>query len=257
MRGNAFGVAIQFETDGPASTAVARECLPPTWSDGLEGTALVPIQILHTAEDTFEVRRGGSTALTGSRLQILEDLDHMVRAHIATNAPEHIFVHAGTVAHAGRAIVVPGQAFSGKTTLVSELVRAGAVYYSDEYAVIDDAGLVHPYPKPLSIRFLEDGTYKREATNADGLGAIGTTPVAIGLVVITQFSVRAHWEPVTLSRSETVLELMSNTFSALDRPDATLAALGRAAEAATGLKGDRGEAAEVAADLLARIGQLG
>jgi hypothetical protein len=33
--------------------------------------------------------------------------------------------------------------YSGKTTLVSELIRAGATYYSDEYAVIDERGRVH------------------------------------------------------------------------------------------------------------------
>ena len=38
----------------------------------------------------------------------------------------------------GRAIVIPGRTFSGKSTLVAELVRAGATYYSDEYAVEDE-----------------------------------------------------------------------------------------------------------------------
>ena len=32
------------------------------------------------------------------------------------------------------------------------LGRAGALYYSDEYAPLDGEGFVHPYPKPLSLR---------------------------------------------------------------------------------------------------------
>jgi hypothetical protein len=31
---------------------------------------------------------------------------------------------------------------------VAELVRAGATYYSDEFAVLDSRGRVHPFPRP-------------------------------------------------------------------------------------------------------------
>src|SRR5215211_6866416 len=79
-------------------------------------------------------------------------LDAFVRSHIAINAPNRIFVHAGVVSYRGRAIVLPGTSFSGKTTLAVALIQAGAAYYSEEYAVFDEFGLVHPYPKPFSIR---------------------------------------------------------------------------------------------------------
>ena len=65
--------------------------------------------------------------------------------HVANYAPDRVFVHAGVVAWRGRALVLPGTSFAGKTTLVAELVRAGAIYYSDEYAVLDEQGRVHPY----------------------------------------------------------------------------------------------------------------
>ena len=35
---------------------------------------------------------------------------------------------------------------------MAALVRAGAEYYSDEFAPLDAGGLVHPFAKPLSIR---------------------------------------------------------------------------------------------------------
>ena len=72
--------------------------------------------------------------------------------YIALHAPNHVFVHAGVVGVEDRAIVLPGRSFAGKTTLVAALVKAGAEYWSDEYAVLDADGLVHPYPKPLSVR---------------------------------------------------------------------------------------------------------
>ena len=70
---------------------------------------------------------------------------------VADNARRRIFVHAGVVGWKNQAVVIPGMSFSGKTTLVTKLIQAGAKYYSDEYAVIDEHGLVHPFPRPLGI----------------------------------------------------------------------------------------------------------
>src|SRR5262249_9105581 len=52
-------------------------------------------------------------------------------------------VHSGVVAHGGRAILLPGPTSTGKSTLVAELVRRGAAYFSDEYALLDAEGRVH------------------------------------------------------------------------------------------------------------------
>ena len=71
---------------------------------------------------------------------------------VAEEARSRFFVHSGAVGWKGKAILIPGRRLSGKTTLVAELVRAGATYYSDEYAVLDANGFVHAYEKPLSIR---------------------------------------------------------------------------------------------------------
>ena len=71
---------------------------------------------------------------------------------IAEVARNRVFVHAGVVGWKGRAIVIPGRSYSGKSTLVSELIRAGAAYYSDEYAVFDSRGRVYPFAKPLEMR---------------------------------------------------------------------------------------------------------
>ena len=57
-------------------------------------------------------------------------------------------MHAGAVAWRDRGIVIPGRSHSGKTTLVRALVEA-ARYYSDEFAVLDPQGRLHPYPLPL------------------------------------------------------------------------------------------------------------
>ena len=61
-------------------------------------------------------------------------------------------VHAGEAAVGGKAILLPGRGFAGKTTLTLALAAAGAEFLSDEIAVIDDRGLVHPYPRPVGLR---------------------------------------------------------------------------------------------------------
>ena len=61
-------------------------------------------------------------------------------------------VHAGAVLFGNRAVLLPGKSFAGKSSLVAELLRRGATCLSDEYALIDGAGIVHAYPRPLLLR---------------------------------------------------------------------------------------------------------
>ena len=79
-------------------------------------------------------------------------LDSQLRLHLGAKAPDMIFIHAGAVAYREETIVMPGKSFAGKTVLVAELVDSGATYYSDEFAVIDERGLIHPYAKGASLR---------------------------------------------------------------------------------------------------------
>jgi hypothetical protein len=207
-----------------------------------------------TEPGSYELERNGDVVSSGLAELVLDDFDWYLRRHIAENAPDHIFVHAGVVAHRGRAILVPGLSFSGKTTLVIALVRGGATYYSDEYALLDLNGMVHPYPKPLSIRLAGDGGRQTEHHVSQLGGSAGTDPVPVGLVVSTQYRVDAQWRPVELSPSEAVLEVMPHVFPIADRLQASLAALGHAFAGVRTLKGDRGEADELAAELLATPG---
>jgi hypothetical protein len=195
--------------------------------------------------------REGSVSGSPDVQVALEVLDTRLRAYIALHAPDHIFVHAGVVGHAGRAIVMPGLSFSGKTTLVAALIRAGAAYYSDEFAVLDDEGLVHPYPKPLSIR--TEG-YNATDHHVDTLGGVaGEYPLRVGLVAIAQYSPDARWEPRRLSAGEAVLAMLANTVPAQERPEQSLGAITKAVGNAVALQGARGEAADVVDELLAAV----
>ena len=113
----------------------------------------------------------------------------------------------------GKAIVIPGRSYSGKSTLVAALVRAGATYYSDEYAVFDRKGLVHPFAKPLEIR--AEGEFKQSRVPVGELGGkSGTRPLPVGLVLMTGYKQGAKWRPRKLSPGKGVLEMLFNTVSA-------------------------------------------
>jgi hypothetical protein len=80
-------------------------------------------------------------------------------------------------------------------------------------------------------------------------------PLPVGLVVLASHRPGAEWRPVTLTRGQAVLEMLAHTVPARLRPEASLAALERAVARATVLRGERGEAADVAARLLDQVDQ--
>jgi hypothetical protein len=181
--------------------------------------------------------------------QIFEALETDVQQFTAVASSRMTFLHAGVVGWQGRAIVMPGRSLSGKTTLVRELLRLGATYYSDEYAVLDDAGLVHPFARPLGIR--KEGSYIQTKCPAETLGAsLGTRPLSVGTAVISEYKKSARWRPTLLSQGQGVLELLANSVAIRNQPDQTLMRLHKLARRARFFKATRGEARDVAASIL-------
>ncbi len=180
---------------------------------------------------------------------VLQILETQIRHAVAELAPRRVFVHAGVIEHRGRAIVIPGPSMSGKSTLVSELIKLGATYYSDEYAVLDDKGMVSPFPKPLSLR--APGTYNASDYDIAELGAkVGIKAVPIGMVAITKYAEGAKWRPRRLSPGHGALAMLSHSVAARRRPRQVIGALHRALAGTEVLKGIRGEASEVAQQML-------
>src|SRR5262249_6714881 len=141
--------------------------------------------------------------------------------NVAVKARHRLFVHAGVVGWRGRAIMVPGRSMTGKTVLVEALVRAGATYYSDDYAILDTRGCVYPYAKPLSLR--ENGGVIRRHLPVESLGGrCGTKPLPVGLVVVTRYEAGACWRPRRLWPGQAVLALLDHTLLARSRPELTL-----------------------------------
>ncbi len=250
----AFGVTVEVTADVRHVGAI-REVLPP----GARPTRVRP------ENGRFAIRPLGSRGL----LEVLYDeqsvtggpvdlgvavgiLDAQMRMHIALNAPDYVFVHAGVVGVENLAIVLPGKSFAGKTTLVAALVREGAEYWSDEYAVLDADGLVHPYPKPLSVR--NDEHVAEERTVESLGGCAGDRPLPVGLIALTHYKRGAVWVPRPCSPGEGAIRLLGHTVPARERPAQALEAVRAAATGAIVLDGERGEADETAAALISALG---
>ena len=192
----------------------------------------------------------------GERRTLPEMLDCVGRdlmVHVANYAPELVFVHAGVVAWQGRALILPGPSFAGKTTLVAALVRAGAAYYSDEYAVVDADGRVHPYARNLQMR--QPGETEQTGVSVGELGGVtDNVPLAAGYVVFCEYAADAQWQPEAVSAGMAVLEMLRHTIPVQRTPGRVMAALTAMIAGVPALRSQRGEADEAAQKLLALWG---
>jgi hypothetical protein len=254
-----FGVRLGLRATTADGLARLAARLPPGWRRA-RGPSVERLYSYVDGAGVEGARRGvrrfhllyadAARALrTREAAEVEEAFEADAQLFVAASARGRLFVHAGVVGWRGRAILLPGRSFAGKTTLVAELVRAGAVYYSDEYAVLDAEGRVHPYARPLGVR-REGGAARRRVTAEELEGACGVGPLPVGLVYVGEYRPGARWRPRRLTAGQGVLALLSHTVAARREPAHALAVLQRVAGGAAVIKGARGEAVAAAGALL-------
>jgi hypothetical protein len=189
------------------------------------------------------------TACRG-RKKFFKFFDSVLRIIVGEYAVDRVFVHAGAVGWKGKAIVMPAESFKGKSTLTAELVRQGADYYSDDFAIFDKEGLLHPFARPISMR-TDDGKYMPYDISLRSLGvAAATEPLPVGLVLFTQYESGKRWKPVTLSSGQGLLEMIPFTLPLRRDPELSLRVLNNIAARATIISSPRGAAEKFAQKLL-------
>lgn len=251
----AYGVGVRVDVDADDDTPDSRfaqmvaglaQVLPPGAVPSEDAAAATPIQV--ECDGTIVTVRDPHTGTntTSSAEVALHVLDQAIRSRIAVHAPERVFVHAGVVAIDGTAIVVPGRSMAGKTTLVAALVDAGATYLSDEYAVFNSEGLVHPYPRRLSIRS-DEGRRDVPVEELGGRAADGAHRV--GLVAALSFD-DAGWQVAEGTQAACATTLIDNAVAAQFRPTEVLSVAGTVARGTRYLEGTRGEATDATARLI-------
>jgi hypothetical protein len=264
-----FGVVVRLTADSAGLLERMQAALPPIWKPATSSAPEFSLRALHDAGNSEQLRLeqalpgleqeqpgrefGWLPLRRGSAGVVLDHVHGVVREFVAHNARDYVFIHAGVVAHHGRALMLPGESFAGKSTLTAALARAGAVYYSDDFAVLAADGLIHPFPEPITLR-LTPGDHTQTPHPPTQLKvAVGSKPVPVGLVALAQYKPGASWRPRRLSSANAILELIAHTLECIDRPQLTVSALRRALASAPVLKGERGEADETAPLLLAEL----
>lgn len=245
---DAYGVPIELRASDAELLGTLRRAVPPGASI-TEPTAVALTYSLVAAEGSYRLladdRRVGDSVHLDEIFALLESALHF---HVAVAARTRLFVHAGVVGWNGGAIVLPGRTHAGKSSLVAALVRAGATYYSDEYAVLGDDGLVYPFARALGMR---DETGRTRRVDPRTIGEVGAVPLAATQVIATRHVAGREWRVAPMSPGETVLALLDNTLAARSRPADALRILAAVARRASGFRGQRGDAAAAVEQILA------
>ncbi len=254
-----WGVRLGLRTMDPTVLPAVLPLLPPGWHPA--GT--LRVQWLYSWASRKARRRGNPAIHTlysgpyhmnqGSNVERLSlTLAADVQAQLALRSPWRVFVHAGVVGWRGKAIVLPGRSGVGKSTLTAALVRLGASFFSDEFAVLDHKGRVYPYPLPLRFpRKDGPGSLRVPLEELGGRSAQG--PLPVGMVAVLRFLPSTGLRVHALSPGRAALELVAQAVQARIRPFAVLRAAASTSAEAVLLKGHRGEAEEAARFLLEKL----
>ncbi len=174
-----------------------------------------------------------------SLMEILRDKFLIILS--LASLPKRFYLHAGAFVWNNKGIIVPGESFSGKTTLVKEFIKAGAVYITDDLTILTETGELLPFPRTLEVR-TETG---RELQTAESFGARTLTEkIKLEMILFTAFEENAEWKPQILPPGQAVMKLMDNFYyrSSIGEAPAhivrTLAALTSGIKIYTGKRGD-------------------
>jgi hypothetical protein len=105
-------------------------------------------------EPSFSLTRGDEEiARSGDERAVIGQLLWRITDDTVMLAKGYLLIHSGAVvAPAGDAVLILGEAGSGKTTLVAALVQEGFGYLSDEAGAIEiGTGVAHPWARPLGF----------------------------------------------------------------------------------------------------------
>ncbi len=234
-----FGLRIRIRPGSFIGRDRILQHLPPGWTTDSADCPdrCYEFSVGRGTQARYRLHADGALLYFHSKIEeVLRWFESDLQIYVAEMSKDLVFVHAGVVGWQGRALIVPGRRFTGKTTLLRALLDAGAEFYSDRYAVFDRDGRVYPY--------VAGQTAEAE-------------PLPPGMIVATYYAPGAEWRPRRISEGCALLLLFANTASARSRPDVALATLRRVSSGTLALESARGEAAKTAEVLLAQMSETG
>jgi hypothetical protein len=246
-----FGVRFELSANKSDLLRDALLYLPLECKSSLHVSICPQYSLIHCNKpspaevSTYRLYRNGRKLFAcADRREFLDRFRAIVSLYVAEASRRRTFIHAGVVGWGESAVLIPGRSFAGKTTLVAELVRAGATYYSDEFAAVDNRGMVHPYAQPLQVR--DHGSDVQTQRRVEEFGGVaGRKPLPVGLIIVSRYKPEAQWRPRRLSPGIGLLKTLDNTVSARRSPAIALGTLKQVVSNAVIVSGARGEAQQV------------
>ena len=254
FRIRAFDSTIQVAATCPDACSVLERYVFPTLPRTSRTVENADISIrIDRIADQFQL--SVDDAVVASNSQAIGLVPDIIRAFDDAVIPRLTTlraVHAGTVVWGGRAMLLPGVSHAGKSSLVAELLRRGATYFSDEYALIDSEGCVHPYPRPLLVRngFPEQFPMLADECNAP----VGNAPTQVGWILALQYLPASPWSVAPISQSEALLTLLRNTPHVLAESPEMVNMFQCAVAGAVCCAGHRNEAAHAVDQIMQLVG---
>jgi hypothetical protein len=255
-----YGVKIGIRTNRPGNIHHLLSFFPPSWRpidppkklDNLYSWLVGGERRPNVRALDLMYSGAGRIVRTSKRNELQDIFERDLRMNVALLSRKFVFIHAGVVGLRGRALVMPGKTFTGKSTLVEALVRAGAEYFSDEYAVLDSKGFVHPFAKPISIR--APVTLKQSDIGITAIGGrVSSRPMRVKIILTTRYRAHSKSRFQESSPGQGTLDLVANAVAARFAPPRVVHIAAQATVSAITLRGTRGEAHATVDQLLHKL----
>lgn len=238
-----LGSAVAVEVPNRECLRELIPLLPPGWR---------PISVEHAIGEPVRWQSPMTAETTNENIAVY--LAGQLEYAIAERSETYIFLHAGVVVVGDQAIILPGESHAGKSTLVAALVKQGAAYFSDEYAVISSSGAVLPFPRKIALR--NDLYYpigRTDLSHAVPEPDTVTSGCRAALIVFAKYAPDGICQFELLDRTSALIELCQNTVGFRIRPDMSFAYLDRLLDLPRTYKGQRGDADSAARYILSLV----
>jgi hypothetical protein len=171
-----------------------------------------------------------------SALKLLQKQIHIC---VAEHARNRAFIHAGVVAWKDHTFVFPGFSHAGKSTLVWTLVQEGATYFSDEYAVFDEHGCVHPFPLPIALR---SNSGRRRIIMPDN---IACSARKTDFVIFARYQPGTMWRPRPLQPAAAMMQMVRHSIAIRTNPEVVVPVLKQVTLQSQAFKGTRAQSKQL------------
>jgi hypothetical protein len=249
-RVRAFGCIIDIVSEGhEARDFLGRYVFPlmPREEPG-PATAHITLRVIESREGIHLFSNDVALGSSREPKELATKLINAIDVTVIQTMKDLYAIHAGAVLIDGHGLLLPGRTHAGKSSLVAELLRRGARYFSDEYALIDSAGRVHAYPRPLLIR--NGGPRQSPVLPEECNSSVVDAPAPVRWILSLAFERGASWSVKEIPQSTALFGLLQNTPHALENAPGMVPSFERAVADAVCLAGRRGEAAEAAERIL-------